>query len=199
VGSTVLPAHRAGLPFNSVRLVLMYAACIALRLARFNATLDDGNQPAYTREFFFGMPGPAAAGMAILPLVAKVQFGDGWWSSQWFFCPWPFSCSVLVVSRLPMRKISASVRPGPATLLAVSAIVAATAVLFPYIVIIVVNVAYLCHIPFSIRRHRWLAVHPEAWGEKPRQPRAARRAIRRAQPGRASTARLRLRRPDRTI
>ena len=157
-------------------VVLLYATCIALRLARFNAMLDDGTQPAYTREFFVGMPGPAAAGMAILPLVAKVQFGAGWWTSQWFLCPWLVACSVLVVSRLPMSKMPAfSVRPNPAVLLAALAIAVAAAFLIPYIVIIVVNVAYLCHIPFSIRNHRRLAAHSEARGDNPKQPRVARR------------------------
>jgi len=83
-------------------------------------------------------------------------------------------------------------------LLAVLAIVVAAAFLFPYIVIMVVNLAYLCHIPFSVRSHRWLAVHPEVWADKPKQRRVARRAIRRAQPNRRSMVRLRLRRPDRT-
>jgi CDP-diacylglycerol---serine O-phosphatidyltransferase len=48
-----------------------------------------------------------------------------------------------------------------------------------------------------VRSHHWLAAHPEAWGEKPKQRRATRRAIRRAQPNRRSVARLGLRRPTR--
>jgi CDP-diacylglycerol--serine O-phosphatidyltransferase len=180
-------------------VALLYAASMMLRLARFNALRDDGTLPAYTREFFVGMPAPAGAGMAILPLVAKVQFGEGWWTSEWFFCPWLVACSALLVSRLPMRKIpTLSVRPNLAMLLAVLAIVAAAAVLFPYIVIMVVNVAYLCHIPFSVRSHRWLAAHPEASGDKLKQRRAARRVNHRALPNRRSVARLRLRRPGRT-
>jgi len=178
-------------------VVLLYTTCIALRLARFNAMLNDGTEPAYTREFFVGMPGPAAAGMAILPLVAKVQFGAGWWTSQWFLCPWLVACSVLVVSRLPMSKMPAlSVRPNRAVLVAALAIAVAAAVLFPYLVIFVVNVAYLCYIPFSIRNYRRLAAHPEACVDRSKQRRVARRAIR-AEPNRRSMARLRLRRPGR--
>lgn len=181
-------------------VTLLYATCIVLRLARFNALSDDGTLPAYSREFFVGMPAPAGAGMAILPLVAKVQFGEGWWTSEWFFCPWLVACSALVVSQLPMRKIpNVSVPPSlVAVLLAVLAIVVAAAFLFPYIVIMVVNVAYLCHIPFSVRSHRWQAAHPEAWADEPKQRRVAQRAIRRAQPNRRSMVRLRLRRPGRT-
>ncbi len=42
-------------------VVLLYAVCVVLRLARFNALQDDGTRPAYAREFFVGMPAPAGA------------------------------------------------------------------------------------------------------------------------------------------
>lgn len=178
-------------------VVLLYAVCIVLRLARFNALLDDTGQPAYTREFFVGMPAPAGAISLLGLLAAKLQFGDGWWTSQWFACAWVAATSVLLVSRIPMRKMHAvSVPPSlAAVLLAVLALVAAAAFLFPYILILVLILAYLCTIPFSVRSHHWVAAHPEAWEDAPKQRRAARRAIRRAQPNRRSMGRLRLRKP----
>jgi CDP-diacylglycerol---serine O-phosphatidyltransferase len=178
-------------------VVLLYAVSIVLRLARFNALLDDATQPAFAREFFVGIPAPAGAISALGPLAAKLQFGDGWWTSPWFVCAWVAACSMLVVSRIPMRKMHAvSVPPNlAALLLAALAIVAAAAFLFPYILIMVLIAAYLGHIPFSVHSYHWLAAHPEAWGEKPKQRRATRRAIRRAQPNRRSVARLGLRRP----
>lgn len=177
--------------------VLLYAVCIVLRLARFNALLDDATLPPYEREFFVGMPAPAGAIAALGPLAAKLQFGAGWWSSPWFVCAWLAWCSILVVSRLPMKKMHAvSVPPNfAALLLAALAIVAAAAFLFPYILVMVAIAAYLAYIPFSVRSHRWLAEHPEVWGERPKERRAVRRAIRRAQPNRRSMARLGLRKP----
>ncbi len=177
--------------------VLLYAVSIVLRLARFNALLDDTTRPPYTREFFVGMPAPAAAIAALAPLAAQLQFGHGWWSSQWLVCAWLTACSMLVVSRIPMKKMHAvSVPPNlAAVLLASLAIVAAAAILFPYILVLVGIAAYLVHIPFSVRSHRWVVAHPEAWDDKPKQRRAARRAIRRAQPNRRSMARLGLRKP----
>ena len=178
-------------------VVLLYAVCIVLRLARFNALLDDATLPSYTREFFVGMPAPAGAIAALVPLAAKLQFGDGWWNSPWVVCIWMAACSLLVVSRIPMKKMHAvSVPPNlAALLLAALAIVAAAAFLFPYILIMVCVAAYLVHIPFSVRSHRWLVAHPEAWDDKPKERRATRRAIRRAQPNRRSMARLGLRKP----
>ena len=180
-------------------VVLLYAVCIVLRLARFNALLDDATQPAFAREFFVGMPAPAGAIAVLGALAAKLQFGEGWWTSPWVVSAWMAACSMLVVSRIPMRKMHAvSVPPNlAAVLLAVLAIVAAAAFLFPYILVMVVIVAYLCYIPFSVRNYRWLVAHPEVWGDKPKQRRAVRRAIRRAQPHRRSMARLGLRKPGR--
>lgn len=179
-------------------VVLLYAVCVVLRLARFNTLLDDATLPAYTREFFVGMPAPAGAITLLGLLAAKLQFGEGWWTSQWFTCIWVVGTSMLLVSRIPMRKMHAvSVPPHlAAALLAVLALVAAAAFLFPYVLVLVLIGAYLCTIPFSVRSQRWVAAHPEAWEDAPKERRAARRAIRRAQPGRRPGVRRGIRRPS---
>jgi CDP-diacylglycerol---serine O-phosphatidyltransferase len=179
-------------------VVLLYAVCIVLRLARFNAMLDV-DVPAYEKEYFVGMPAPAGAIGAIGPLAAKMQFGEGWWTSEPAVVIWMVGVSLLVVSTIPMRKIHTfSVSPNMvAPLLALLAIGVAAAILYGYIVILLIIAAYVVHIPFAIRTRRFLAAHPEVWEDKPRQQRAARRAIRRAQPHRRSMARLGLRRPGR--
>lgn len=182
-------------------VILLYAVCVVLRLARFNALQDDGSQPAYAHEFFVGMPAPAGAISMIGLIGLKLQFGDGWWTSPLFLCIWITGTSILMVSKIPMRKMHAVAVPPSwaAPLLAVLAICAAAAVLAPYVLIWVLIIAYLCHVPFAIRNSRWLAAHPEAWDDGPKQRRAARRAIRRAQPNRRSVARLGLRKPGRRL
>ncbi|MGO9693281.1 MAG: CDP-diacylglycerol--serine O-phosphatidyltransferase [Mycobacterium sp.] len=179
-------------------VVLLYAVCVVLRLARYNALQDDGTQPAYTHEFFVGMPAPAGAVSMIGLIGLKLQFGEGWWTSTVFLSIWVAGTSMLLVSKIPMRKMHAvAVPPNWAVpLLAVLTICAAAAVLRPYLLIWVIIIAYLCHVPFAVRNQRWLAKHPEAWGDKPGQRRAARRAYRRAQPHRRSVARLGLRKPS---
>ncbi|WP_370333502.1 CDP-diacylglycerol--serine O-phosphatidyltransferase [Mycolicibacterium hippocampi] len=179
-------------------VVLLYAVCIVLRLARFNAMLSI-EQPDYEKKYFVGMPAPAGAIGAIGPLAAKMQFGDGWWTSEPAVVIWMITVSLLAVSTLPMRKIHTfSVPPNMvAPLLALLAIGVAAAILYGYIVILLIIAAYVIHIPFAIRTRRFLAQHPEVWDDKPRQQRAARRAFRRAQPHRRSMMRLGLRRPPR--
>lgn len=183
-------------------VVLLYAVCIVLRLARYNALLDE-DLPAYTKQYFVGMPAPAGAIGAIGPLAARMQWGDGWWTSWWFVSLWMIAVSLLVVSRIPMRKIHTFAVPPRlvAPLLALLAIVTAGAFVFPYLTILAIIVAYVCHIPFAVRSKAWLAAHPEVWEDQPKAQRQARRAIRRAQPSRRtaaarrSAARLGLRRP----
>ncbi|MGV0644404.1 CDP-diacylglycerol--serine O-phosphatidyltransferase [Mycolicibacterium sp. XJ2546] len=177
-------------------VVLLYAVCIVLRLARYNAMLEI-DQPAYEKKYFVGMPAPAGAIGSIGPLAAKMQFGEGWWTSEWAVVIWMIGVSLLVVSTIPMRKIHTfSVSPNMvAPLLALLAMGVAAAIFFGYLVILLIIAAYVIHIPFAVRTKRFLAQHPEVWDERPRQQRAARRAIRRAQPHRRSMLRLGLRRP----
>ncbi|AGB20924.1 CDP-diacylglycerol--serine O-phosphatidyltransferase [Mycobacterium sp. JS623] len=181
-------------------VVLVYSVCIVLRLARFNAMLDV-DKPAYEKEYFVGMPAPAGAIGAIGPLAAKMQFGDGWWTSEAAVIIWMIGVSLLVVSTLPMRKIHTfSVSPNmvPLLLLGVVVLVAAS-IFYGYLTILAIIAAYVIHIPFAIRTRRFLAEHPEVWDDKPRQQRAARRAIRRASgpQRRRSMSRLGLRKPGR--
>jgi CDP-diacylglycerol--serine O-phosphatidyltransferase len=179
-------------------VVLLYSVCIVLRLARYNALLDV-DQPAYEKEYFVGMPAPAGAIGAIGPLAAKMQFGDGWWTSETAVVIWLIGVSLLVVSTIPMRKIHTfAISPTMVPLLlAALAILVAASILYGYITILVIIIAYVIHIPFAIRTRRFLAAHPEVWEDKPRQQRAARRAIRRAAgpQRRRSVSRLGLRKP----
>src|SRR6201996_7594489 len=54
---------------------VLFAVCMALRLARFNASLDGAPKPAYAYNFFTGVPAPAGAGLALFPLF--IGLGGG--------------------------------------------------------------------------------------------------------------------------
>ena len=47
---------------------MAFAICAALRLARFNVMIDDPDKPAWTSNFFVGMPAPAGAITVLLPI-----------------------------------------------------------------------------------------------------------------------------------
>jgi len=180
-------------------VVLVYAVCIVLRLARYNAMLHvDG--PAYEKEYFVGMPAPAGAIGSIGPIAAKLQFPGPWWDThyaEWVVILWMIGVSLLAVSGIPMRKVHTfAVSPNMYfPLLVVLAILVAASIQYGYLVIMVIIGAYVLHIPFAIRTKDWLSKHPEVWDDKPKVQRQTRRAIRRSQPHRRSAARLGLRRP----
>ncbi|MFC9787465.1 CDP-alcohol phosphatidyltransferase family protein [Rhodococcus sp. NPDC127528] len=175
-------------------IALVFAVSIVLRLARFNTLLDDDTAPAYTSEFFVGVPAPAGALIALTPIAAYEQWGDGWWSSFWVVAVWTVLSAALIVSRIPtlaMKTFSVPKRMAALLLVGV-ALAAAALITYPYVLLIVLVGAYLAHIPFAVRSQRWVAARPEVWDAKP----AERRAIRRAPAGgRLSSARLGLRRP----
>jgi CDP-diacylglycerol---serine O-phosphatidyltransferase len=190
---TLLPASPVGWIF-----ALLYCVCIVLRLARFNALLDDDTKPAYTRQYFTGMPAPCGAVGVIGPLAAMLQFGQGWWTAPWFVCLWFAANASLLVSRVPtlaLKSVSMPPNAAPFLLIAIAA-AAAALLLFPYVLVLLIIVGYVCIIPFTVRSQRWVKARPETWNDKPGQRRQARRAIRRAQPNRRSMSRLGLRKPQ---
>ena len=102
-------------------VVLLYAVCVVLRLARYNAQ-DDQIQPSYAKEYFVGMPAPAGAVSMIGLVGLKLQFhGEGWWTSLWFLAIWITGTSILMVSTIPMKNatLSANLSPTPNPFLAI--------------------------------------------------------------------------------
>lgn len=51
---------------------MFYTACCGLRLARFNSELHE--TPQWAANYFVGIPSPAAAFLALVPLVASFRF-----------------------------------------------------------------------------------------------------------------------------
>ncbi len=82
---------------------MVFAVCMALRLARFNASIDSMPAPAYAYNFFTGVPAPAGAGLALFPLFVGLEARDLHW-------PW-----LLAVARFPL--FDAAVLLGTALLL----------------------------------------------------------------------------------
>ncbi|WP_084611741.1 CDP-alcohol phosphatidyltransferase family protein [Tomitella biformata] len=186
-------------------IALLFAVSIVLRLARFNTLLDDDTAPAYTKEYFTGVPSPAGALLALAPVAAMAQWGQGWWTSHWLVVLWVLGSAALVVSRIPtlaMKSVSVPRRMA-ALLLVLVALLVAGVVTYPYVAMLVLLGLYLVHIPFAMHSRAWVAARPETWEFKPAQRRAERKAIRREPNSGASrptgVRRLRPRRPRRKV
>ncbi|MFI9815244.1 CDP-diacylglycerol--serine O-phosphatidyltransferase [Saccharothrix variisporea] len=159
-------------------VALIFAVCMVLRLARFN-TLLEVEQPPFAKEFFVGVPAPAGGLLLLLPLILDEQFRrPGWWSEPWVVGLWTVAVALLLVSRIPTLSVKTIKVPprAVAPLLVGVALLAAAIITFPLVALIAASLLYLAHLPYSVRRYRWLAKHPEAWSV----PAADRRAIKRA-------------------
>ncbi|MFT3898955.1 MAG: phosphatidylcholine/phosphatidylserine synthase [Gordonia sp. (in: high G+C Gram-positive bacteria)] len=180
-------------------VVLVYCCSIMLRLARFNTLSDDENAPGYTRDFFVGVPAPAAALIALGPVGLKSGIGEGWWSSFPAICLWTLLAAFLAVSRVPTSSLKATTklsRVALAPALVLFTIAAALLVTYPYTLMWIIIVAYLAHIPFAWWANRWVRARPEHWDTLPAERRAVRRQTSRRRPIiQKSQARLGLRRP----
>lgn len=160
-------------------VALVFAVCIVLRLARFNTLLDDTEQPPYAKEFFVGVPSPAGGLLALLPLILTIQIGrDGWWSAPSVVMLWTVAVGLLLISRIPTLSVKTIRVPATAVapLLVLVGLLAAAVITYPMVVLAAGLGAYLVHVPYAIRRHRWLAQHPEVWDVPPKERRAIRRA-----------------------
>ncbi len=150
---------------------LMFAVCMALRLARFNAALDAGPHPAYTYNFFTGVPAPAGAGVVLFPLFLGLEAQNLGWDwlvavSQFppFVAAMLMGTALLLVSTLPVWSFknfkvpSAYVLP----LLLGVGLYAAFLVADPWLALAAGGLVYLGMLPFSARSFRRLKRAAEA-------------------------------------
>ncbi|EHM02216.1 putative CDP-diacylglycerol-serine O-phosphatidyltransferase [Acetobacteraceae bacterium AT-5844] len=143
---------------------VLFAVCMSLRLARFNAALDVGlaPKPAYAQSFFTGVPAPAGAGLALFPMFLSLAF-EGWgWSSMAhavrhpaFVGPLLVVVALMLVSTLPTWSFkNFKVRREVVLPLLIS--VGAYAALLvgePWAALAAAGLIYIGMLPFSIRSY----------------------------------------------
>jgi len=163
-------------------VALVFAVCMALRLARFNTLIGEADRYPFAKEFFVGVPAPAAALVGGLPLILWLQFGPGWWSAPITVGLWALFAAALMVSRLPTVSLK-TVRVPPElvpTVLVLVGLGAAGLITAPFLLMAAAAVGYLLLMPVTLYRYYWLTHHPEAWGVPVRERRAVARAARSA-------------------
>jgi CDP-diacylglycerol--serine O-phosphatidyltransferase len=88
-------------------VALAHAVCCALRLARFNSQIDTEWQPRKSAGFLTGVPAPAGAGMALLPLIvwlalrdAELPMAQDVVARTYVVAPWTLFVAFLMISDL---------------------------------------------------------------------------------------------------
>jgi CDP-diacylglycerol---serine O-phosphatidyltransferase len=134
-------------------IVLFYAVCCALRLARFNSELAAEPPPPWRANFFSGAPAPAGAGLLMLPMFVSFEWGDWIARSPYLNGVWITGTALLMISTVPtvsLKRIRIPHHRVVPTLLGVGLLTAffTTA---PWPTLISIGAVYLVSIPLTIR------------------------------------------------
>jgi CDP-diacylglycerol---serine O-phosphatidyltransferase len=136
--------------------VLVFAVCSALRLARFNVSLDRTDLPAWKSNYFVGVPAPAGALILLLPIYAQ-DLGLHLPSLTPLVLFYTLGIALLMVSNVPTfsgkligQKIAREYVP-PVFLLA--ALFMAMLLTYPSLTLAIGSLAYLAVIPVSAYRY----------------------------------------------
>lgn len=135
--------------------MIVYACACALRLARFNVTQKE--LPAWKKGFFSGVPSPAGAGLALLPLIIWIQ--EPRFFEQFAFASplvglWMMLVGALMISRIPTFSTKAIKLPAKFGLpvLAAAAFLIACLVHLPWITLTLLAIIYISSIPFAVKK-----------------------------------------------
>ena len=141
-------------------VTLMFPICSALRLARFNtALLADTPAPAWTGSYFTGVPAPAGALLALVPLVVSFEADAAWPRHPIVVGLVLVAVGGLMVSRLPTFSFKKGRIPRHLVLpsLLVAALTMGVVVSSPWIGLSLLGLIYLALIPYS-----WFAYRRQA-------------------------------------
>jgi CDP-diacylglycerol--serine O-phosphatidyltransferase len=135
---------------------LFFTVCCALRLARFNTSL--GKLPPYAYNYFTGVPAPAGAGLALLPMIVSFETGFEFVRHPLLVGCWLVAVGALMVSRLPTFSFKKTKVPQEYVLfiLVAAGLLVAGLAGAPWRTLTVVGLIYLITLPFAYRSYHRL-------------------------------------------
>jgi CDP-diacylglycerol--serine O-phosphatidyltransferase len=145
-------------------VTLLFTVCMALRLARFNASLSNPDRPVWASYFFTGVPAPSASGIVLTPMMLSFEFGDSVFREPVAVALYTIAVALLTVSTIPMysgKGIKVRHEHFLPALLLVGLLFAAI-VSYPWYTFSLLAMGFVASIPFSIRGHRRHKARAEA-------------------------------------
>jgi CDP-diacylglycerol---serine O-phosphatidyltransferase len=131
---------------------LALAVCCALRLARFNARLDAAEQPHKSAGFNTGVPAPAGAGLAFVPVFFwLISNGEPVFRAWPLVMAWTLFIAALMISGLPTYSWTSIRirREWRLFTLAGVAILGAALLTAPWYTLLAIAILYLVMIPVA--------------------------------------------------
>ena len=140
-------------------LALAFAA--ALRLARFNVMSEDLTRPEWTKQFFTGVPAPAGAMLALLPINLYLAGLPKFSGHALVVSIYTVVVAALMVSRLPTLSGKGKAGPVPSEkvipIVAAVILVVVLLVSHPFHTMAGLVLVYFALIPVGLARHARLA------------------------------------------
>lgn len=149
-------------------VALAHAVCCALRLARYNSQIDSAkDQPRKAAGFLTGVPAPAGAGLALLPLILWLATGNDQFQHSYVVAPWSLLVAVLMISDVATYSWGSIRlrREQRLPLLALIPLIGAALITSPFATLGVIAVLYALAVPMAMRsyaRIRRRAGEPQA-------------------------------------
>jgi len=146
-------------------VALAFGVACALRLARYNARMEaDEADPHRPLGFFTGVPAPAAAGLAMLPMVLDFAFAAAVFRDSVLLVIYLAAVAGTMVATFPTYSLR-QVRIKPEMLvptLFLIALFAAAVTVYRWAAVAVVALAYLASLPLATLTYRRLRARGEA-------------------------------------
>ncbi len=143
-------------------IALSHAVCCALRLARFNAQIDATEEPRKAAGFLTGIPAPAGAYAAFVPIFLWLAARDAGLTtaatvlrSTYIVVPWTIMVALLMASSVATYSwYSLRLRRGVRfEAIALIGLLGAAVISAPWPTLSAVIIGYLLTIPFSARSY----------------------------------------------
>jgi CDP-diacylglycerol--serine O-phosphatidyltransferase len=134
---------------------VFFVLCAALRLARFNARIDADEQPHKSAGFNTGIPSPAGAGLASLPLMIWIEFGVEAARDWRIVAPWLLLVALGMISNIATFSWSSiKIRPSMRFMaVAVAGLTAIGLVVAPWFTLVMITAVYIGLLPLSIANY----------------------------------------------
>ena len=136
---------------------LIYTVAMLLRLARFNARMEDENEPRKKMGYLTGIPAPMGAGLLLAPIMLDVGYtGDLTQQYPYILAGYTILISLLIVSTLPTISMKFVKVPRDSFIATMLIIGIVFALLFVYTwgVLLAVGVFYLISVPWCYISYR---------------------------------------------
>ncbi len=147
---------------------LALAVCCALRLARFNSRMDSDEQPHKSAGYLTGVPAPAGAGLAFVPVYLWLITGEDFFRQWPLVMPWTLVIALLMISSLPTYTWGSMRIRREWRLLALAgvAVLGAALLTVPWVTLLLISAIYVAMLPFAlasyarVKRRRATAARP---------------------------------------